>query len=120
MSIETWRRLWILDKLRQNRFHHFATQQGLQLRKPPHRTATTAGAASYELPTATHNARTHRRGLRTSTADDTAFQKVDKSFLDDAARTEVMIYLSRTYGPRFVGKMIQHLPNSRSWVRPDR
>src|SRR4051812_34438038 len=98
----------------------FRHPTGPPAEKAPHRTATAAGAASYELPTATYNARTHRRGLQTSTADDRAFQKVDKSFLDDAARTEVMIYLSRTYGPRFVGKMIQHLPNSRSWVRPDR
>jgi hypothetical protein len=117
MSIEAWRRLWLLDKLRQNRLFHFDT--GLQLRKPPHRNTKAPGAA-YGLGTATYLAPAHHRDVRISTADEITFEEVEKSFLDDAARAEVMDYLKRAYGPRFVGKMIKHLPGRQSRLRPDR
>ena len=114
ISTDTRRRLWIHDKLRQNRLRQAATRHGLPRRMSPHRNAGTPGAAGCELATATDNARRYGRDLLMRPANATTVEEAAKSFLDDAAVAEVMTYLNRTYGPGFVRKMIKHLPNPRS------
>lgn len=108
----TRRESWIQDKIQENWLRRLATRQGLQLKRAPHRDTATPDSAVYKLATVTNNASPRECDLLISTADDMTFEEVENYLMDDATLAEIMDYLTSTYGPGFVEKLIKHLPHS--------
>lgn len=118
MSSDARRQLWIQDKLHENRLRHLATRQDLQPRKLAHRNTETPGTA-YKLTTVTHNTSSHACDLCISTTDNMTLKEVNNHLMDDATLAEVMDYLTGTYGPGFIEKLIKHLPTYDLAKRPN-
>jgi hypothetical protein len=72
------------------------------------------GSIAYKLATLTHNASSHNCcDLGISTADNMTLEEINNYLMDDPALAEVMDYLTGTYGPGFIEKLIKHLPHLR-------
>jgi hypothetical protein len=103
ISATAWLRQWVKGKVRESRLRQLAMRQGLRLTKSRHGDARAGDRIHYGLAAM-------GSGPLASFAEGMTLDEVEKYLVYGMASAEIIKYLSQTYGSRFVGDLIKHLP----------